>query len=163
LAHPIKRKELSMKGLKFAGTFLGVFLALILLTPAVRASETNQMTKLKFNQSIQIPGAVLPAGTYWFVVPDRIEEHDIVYVYNADRSDILAVLLTRPTTRTTTTESTELTLAEQSQGAPYALISWFYSGRTTGHDFIYPSQTQRGLDEERTITVFGQNANDYGY
>jgi len=54
-------------------------------------------------------------------------------------------------------------MAEQSQGAPYALVRWFYSGRTTGHDFIYPSQTQQGLDEDRTITVFGQNHNGYGY
>jgi len=152
-----------MKGIKFAGTFLSVLFALILLTPAARASENDQMTKLTFNQSIQIPGAVLPAGTYWFAVPDRIEEHDIVYVYNADRSNILAVLLTRPTTRTITTDSTELTLAQQSQGAPYALVGWFYSDRTTGHDFIYPSQMQQGIDEERTITVFGQNQNGYGY
>jgi hypothetical protein len=72
-------------------------------------------------------------------------------------------LLTRPTTRTITTDSTELTLAQQSQGAPYALVGWFYSDRTTGHDFIYPSQMQQGIDEERTITVFGQNQNGYGY
>jgi hypothetical protein len=152
-----------MKGIKFTATFVGVFLALILLMPAARASENDQMTQLTFNQPIQIPGAVLPAGTYWFAVADRIEDHDIVHVYNADRSEVLATLLTRPTTRTITTNSTELTLAEQSQGAPHALISWFYSGRTTGHDFIYPSQMQQGLDEERTITVFGQNRNGYGY
>lgn len=152
-----------MKGIKFVGTFFGVFLALILLMPAARASENDQMTQLTFNQPIQIPGAVLPAGTYWFAVSDRIEDHDIVHVYNADRSKVLATLLTRPTIRTITTESTELTLAEQSQGAPYALVSWFYSDRTTGHDFIYPSQMQQGIDEERTITVFGQHQNGYGY
>lgn len=152
-----------MKGIKFAGTLLSVFLALILLTPGARASEANQMTQLTFNQPIQIPGRVLPAGTYWFTVPDRTEDHDIVHVYNADRSEVLATLLTRPTTRTITTNNTELTLAEQSQGAPYALLTWFYSGRTTGHDFIYRNQTQRGLDEDRIITVFGQNENGYGY
>jgi len=152
-----------MRGLKFAGTFLAIFLALILLTPAARASEANQMTQLTFNQSVQIPGTVLPAGTYWFAVPERVEEHDIVIVYNADRSDVLAVLQTRPTERTITTERTELTLAEQSQGAPYALMSWFYSGRNTGHDFIYPNRMQQGLNEERTVTVFGQPATGYGY
>ena len=152
-----------MKGIKFAGTFLGLFLALILLTPAAWASENDQMTQLTFSQPIQIPGAVLPAGTYWFAVSDRIEDHDIVHVYNADRSKVLATLLTRPTIRTITTESTELTLAEQSQGAPHALVTWFYSDRTTGHDFIYPSQMQQGINEERTITVFGQRQNGYGY
>jgi len=73
-----------MKGIKFAGTFFAFFFALILLTPSVRASETDQMTQLTFNQPIQIPGRVLPAGTYWFAVTERIEDHDIVYVYNAD-------------------------------------------------------------------------------
>jgi hypothetical protein len=146
-----------MKGIKFAGTFLGAFLALILLTPAARASENNQMTQLTFNQPVRIPGAVLPAGTYWFAVPDRIEEHDTVIVYNADRSDVLAVMETRPTTRPTATDDTELTLAQQSKGTPDALVSWFYPDRTTGHDFIYPNQMQQGIDEEQTITVFGQN------
>lgn len=146
-----------MKGIKLAGTFLGVLLALILLTPAARASENDQMTQLTFNQPVQIPGAVLPAGTYWFAVPDRIEDHDIVHVYNADRSKVLATLLTTSTTRPITTDSTELTLAEQSQGTPYALVGWFYSDRTIGHNFIYPSQMQQGINEERTITVFGQN------
>jgi hypothetical protein len=152
-----------MRGLKFAGTFFGVLLALILLAPAARASENNQMTQLTFNQPVQIPGAVLPAGTYWFVVPDRVEEHDTVIVYNADRSDVLAVMETRPTTRPTPTDATELTLAEQSRATPDALVSWFYPGRTTGHDFIYPNQMQQGINEERTITVFGQNPNVYGY
>lgn len=152
-----------MRGMKFAGTLLAASLALILLAPAARASEANQASQLTFNQPVQIPGTLLPAGTYWFAVPDRPEDHDTVVVYNADRSDVLAVLQTRPTSRTITTDNKELTLAEQSQGAPDALVSWFHSGRTAGHEFIYPSQMQKGLDEERTITVFGQNQNGDGY
>jgi hypothetical protein len=49
---------------------LGLVLASVIMLPAARANEYDQATKLTFNQSIQIPGRVLPAGTYWFVLAD---------------------------------------------------------------------------------------------
>jgi hypothetical protein len=49
---------------------LGLLLALVMMLPYARASERDQATAITFNQSVQIPGRVLPAGTYWFVVSE---------------------------------------------------------------------------------------------
>src|ERR1700686_2849085 len=45
----------------------GLALASLIAFSGARASEIDQATKLPFNQSVQIPGQVLPAGTYFFV------------------------------------------------------------------------------------------------
>ncbi len=42
---------------------VGLALAFLML-PVTRASEEDQATKLTFSESVQIPGRVLPAGTY---------------------------------------------------------------------------------------------------
>jgi hypothetical protein len=40
------------------------------LADKTRADESNQAIEVKFSQSVQVPGQVLPAGTYWFVMAD---------------------------------------------------------------------------------------------
>ena len=47
---------------------LGLALASVVVLPTARADEYDQASKLTFNKSIQIPGHVMPAGTYWFVL-----------------------------------------------------------------------------------------------
>ena len=51
----------------------GLALASLLMLPVARGTEENQATKLTFNQPVEIPGHVLPAGTYWFVVAGSID------------------------------------------------------------------------------------------
>jgi len=46
-------------------------LACMVFLPTAQADEWNQMTKIKFSEPIEIPGAVLPAGTYWFVLANN--------------------------------------------------------------------------------------------
>ncbi len=55
-------------------TLAFVFASIIML-PAARADDHDQASKLTFNQSVQIPGQVLPAGTYWFVMGDLDSNH----------------------------------------------------------------------------------------
>ena len=47
-------------------------LAVLVALPAARADQSNQATKVTFSQPVQIPGRVLPAGTYWFELPEDI-------------------------------------------------------------------------------------------
>ena len=42
---------------------LGLALAFVMMLPSARASERDQATEITFNQSVQIPGRVLPVGT----------------------------------------------------------------------------------------------------
>ena len=75
-------------------SILGLLLALAFILPAAaRADEYNQATQLTFSQPVQIPGHVLPAGTYWFVLADSsIGDRNIIHIFNSDRSTLYATV-----------------------------------------------------------------------
>jgi hypothetical protein len=51
---------------------------------SARADEFNKLTILTFSQPVEIPGHVLPAGTYRFQLADSMGDRHIVQVFNAD-------------------------------------------------------------------------------
>jgi hypothetical protein len=133
---------------------LGLALASVIMLPSARADEIDQASKLTFSQSVQIPGRVLPAGTYWFVLAD-INSRNIVQVFNSDRSTLLASILTIDAQRLKTTEHTAMTFAEPGAMQPETILSWFYPADPFGHEFVYPKQEEQELAraKQRTVTV----------
>jgi hypothetical protein len=138
---------------------LGLLFTLVVFAPAARASDWDQATQLTFNRPVDIPGHVaLGAGTYWFTVPQGINAPNVVHIFNADRTKLIATVETIPTIAPKDTDDTELTFAEQSQRQPMALISWFYPGRAAGHEFLYSPREEARLSENEQITVIAQPA-----
>ncbi len=130
---------------------LGLALALLML-PVARASETDQATKLTFSQSVQIPGRVLAAGTYWFVVDPTYDSH-IVQIFSQDRSTLYATLQTIFAEYLEPSKGTEITFADRGSMQPEAIITWFYPGRTIGHEFVYPKQERNELANNKQHTI----------
>lgn len=133
----------------------GFVLTFLLLLPVARASETDQATKITFDHAVQIPGRVLPAGTYWFLLPDDVSKHNTVYIYNSDRTVRFATLLTAFVERKNPTDNTKITFAEGDPMHPEAILAWFYPGRTVGHEFLYSKQEGKelALDKRETVVV----------
>jgi hypothetical protein len=119
------------------------------------ADESDQATTVTFSQPIQIPGQVLPAGSYLFRLANPDSDRDIVQIFNADRTVLYATLQTIPTDREEPTSNTVVTLAEQGGGQPNVLLKWFYPGSETGNEFLYPKQKEKELaqDEQQTIVA----------
>jgi hypothetical protein len=120
---------------------------------AAHADELDLATTLTFNQPIQIPGQVLPAGTYFLKLADRDSATHMVQIFSSDRSVLYGTFLTIPTERQQPTGDTELTLAEPEAGGPDVLVKWFYPGRETGNEFVYSKQTERELAQDRQQTI----------
>jgi hypothetical protein len=120
---------------------------------AAHADESDQATTITFIQPIQIPGQVLPAGTYLFKLADSNSNQNIVQVFNADRTVLYATLQTIATERQEPTGHTVVTLAKQGAGQPDALLKWFYPGRETGNEFLYPTQKEKELAQDRQQTI----------
>jgi hypothetical protein len=120
---------------------------------AAHADEANQSTKLTFSQPVQVPGRILPAGTYEFVLENSLSNRNIVKIFNADGTELLANIQTIPTERTKETDGTSITLAQGQDAQPAALLTWFYPGMETGHEFIYskPVETQLSQDAKETL------------
>jgi len=91
------------------------------------------------NQPIQVPGKVLPAGTYVFKLLDS-NDLTLVAIFNDDESHLITTVQGISDFRTETPEKTILQLEERPSGQPQALKAWFYPGANDGVEFVYPTQ-----------------------
>jgi len=127
---------------------LSMFLGLV-----AHADETDQATKISFSEPIQIPGRVLPAGTYVFKLLNEDLGLHVVQVFNADRTALYATLQTIPTDRPEPTDHTVVALAQQGAGQPDALLKWFYPCQTIGSEFLYPKHEEKELAQDKQQTI----------
>jgi hypothetical protein len=145
---------------KALGSIVGSVLALAFMSfvPSARADLADQATQLTFNEPVQLPdNMVLPAGTYWFVVPDHVSGGQITQVFDVHRTRLLGTFLTAPAERTTLSADGQLTFGKIAPNAPMVLVSWFYPGEATGHELLYSPQQQSRLSEGDEITVLARN------
>ncbi len=133
-------KELDMKHVKtlvfvFALACLGAALA-----PQARADEWNRKTIMTFSAPVELPGVVLPAGTYVFKLADSSSDRDIVQVFNKEENHLYGTILAIPDYRVEPTDKTVVTFSERPAGSPEAIKTWFYPGDTDGYEFVYPKR-----------------------
>jgi hypothetical protein len=119
---------------------VGSFVVLLFCTvclPSSKAEQWNQATKVSFNVPIEIPGLVLPAGTYWFTLMSDDPDRNIVQVWSETREHLLATILTVPDYRLHPTGHEVIRFEERPSTQPEALQAWFYPGDNYGHEFVY--------------------------
>jgi LPXTG-motif cell wall-anchored protein len=129
--------------MKFVKTIFAVFALTLLsatLSIGARADEWNKKTVMTFSQPVEIPGQILPAGTYTFVLLDSPADRHIVQIFNADGSHIIATVLAINNYRLKPSGDTVVKFAERSGDNPEALKAWFYPGDNFGQEFVYPKQ-----------------------
>src|SRR3981081_4719292 len=121
------------------GTIGLMLLGGIFVVPASRGGETDKKTIVTINDPIQVPGKVLPAGTYVFKVLDP-NERTVVEIYNADETHLVTMVNGIPDSRPQTTDKAILQLEPQEPGQPEALKALFYHGDNAGVAFVYPTK-----------------------
>jgi hypothetical protein len=109
-----------------------------ILGAGAKADQWNRKTVATFSDSVEIPGQVLPAGTYIFKLLDSTADRNIVEVWNSAETQLLATLKTIPEVRTETQGKVIFEFDERSGDSPMAIRSWFFPGQSTGRDFVYP-------------------------
>jgi hypothetical protein len=114
-----------------------------IFAPGARADQWDKKTIVTFSNAVEIPGQVLPAGTYVFKLADSPTERHIVQVWNADESQILAAIMTIPKTRFEAPGESRFEFEERAGDSPMALKVWFYPGNSTGEEFTYSRYSYR--------------------
>lgn len=140
---------------------LATVLAFLTTLPLARASDQDQATKLTFSKAVQIPGHVLPAGTYWFVLEESNTAPNVVRVFNSDRSTLYATILTINAERSNPTDNTAITFAARQSMQPENLVTWFYPGFSTGHEFVYSNSEEKELAQLKKHTVIAAEQNQH--
>ena len=137
---------------------LGLMFAFVMFFEfAAHADEANQSTKITFSAPVQIPGKVLPAGTYLFQQEDANDDPNLIDIFNADRTVLYATVETVSADRMEATSGSTITLAEQGTGNPDVLVKWFYPGNTIGHEFTYPKQQEQAIAQAAHQTFVGSH------
>jgi hypothetical protein len=136
----------------------GFIIAFVLIFElAAHADDDNQSTSISFSEAVQVPGRILPAGTYQFVLANSDANRDIVWIFNADRTQLFATIQTVPTERARATSGTSLTLAQRPNGQSDALVTWFYPGTLTGYEFVYSKQEEKELTQDAKQSFVGDH------
>ncbi len=136
---------------------LGV--AAALFPPATRADEHDKLTKVTFSGPVEIPGQVLPAGTYWFRLLGSQSNRNIVQIYNEGRTKQIAMIMAIPDYRVQPTGKPVITFEERAANSPEAVKAWFAPGDNYGQEFVYPKPRAAQLAKASNQPVPSMPAN----
>jgi hypothetical protein len=142
-----------MKIMKAVFCLVAVTLLGATLAPSTRADEWNKKTIVTFSQAVEVPGKILPAGTYTFKLLDSLSDRHIVQIFNADGSHIITTILAIPNYRLQPTGQTVMKFSERPGDSPEALRAWFYPGDNFGQEFVYPKVRAIQLAQTTKVIV----------
>lgn len=129
-----------MKARNVLSLILGLFVLAGLIAIQAQAQTFNKRTTVTFNEAVEVPGQVLPAGTYTFTILNSYGMRNIVQIWNADKTQLITTILAIPNYRLEATEETVMKFSERPANQPLALKAWFYPGHGYGIEFVYPRQ-----------------------
>src|SRR5277367_2379301 len=132
-----------------------VFALGVLFGMVVRANADpwDQRTVFTFSAPVEVPGQVLPAGTYVFKLADSTSDRNIVQVFNKNEKHLYGTFLAIPDARLRPAGKPIFTFDETPAGSPEAVRAWFYPGQNFGHQFVYPKPKAVALAKANNIPV----------
>jgi len=107
------------------------------LGTSARADNWDRKTVVTFSDAVEIPGQILPPGTYVFKLVDLPANRNVVQIMNADQSFVYATVQTILRYRRNALDDTLFRFDERSNDSPEALRTWYYPGDNRGVEFIY--------------------------
>jgi hypothetical protein len=127
-----------MKTVKAVFCLLAIMLLGATVVPSAQADTWNKKTVVTFSQAVEVPGKILPAGTYTFKLLDSPSDRHIVQIFNEDGSQIITTILAINNYRLQPAGETIMKFGERPGDSPEALRAWFYPGDNFGQEFVYP-------------------------
>lgn len=147
----------------------------VALIPSAVADEHDKLTYMTFSAPVEVPGKVLPPGTYAFKLLDSTGNRNIVQIFDKDQKKLYATILGIPDYRPEPPDKTIVHFEERPTGSPEAIEAWFYPGDPYGVEFVYPHQRAMELakrtnhnvlsmrdDQQKTISTTATSASDAG-
>jgi hypothetical protein len=125
--------------------------------PTAPADEFDKKTIATFSGPVEIPGTVLPQGTYVFKLLDSTGSRNIVQVFDKDEKQLYATILAVPDYRMTPPDKPMIVFEERPAGSPEAIRAWFYPGDNYGEHFVYPSKRANELAKQSHHNVLSMN------
>jgi hypothetical protein len=119
-----------------AGLFMFAMFAAI-STQASHASVAVEKAVFTFTDPVQVPGRVLPPGTYLFKLEENEGDLNVVEIKNLTETKVYGVFVVGPLYRTTAPTRPAILFDESAPGTPKPIKAWFYPGDNYGKAFVY--------------------------
>src|ERR1700722_6929873 len=134
------QENMKMKIIKTVLAVLTLAMFGLICVSSAQGDGWNKKTVMTFSQPVEIPGQVLPAGTYTIKLVDIASERHVVQFLDADCIPGIATVFAINNWRLHPTGETVVKFAERAGDNPEALKGWFYPGDNFGQEFVYPKQ-----------------------
>ena len=136
---------LTLKGDRMKSNYKPILVALtvaVLASLAIRADAEpmDRAIRLSFSQPVEIPGMVLPAGSYVF---EDLQLGGLTRIWDANGLHVRATVITVPTERREPEENNTVILKKNGQHAPERVDAWFAPWESIGSEFVYPKASHR--------------------
>jgi hypothetical protein len=132
----ITAKSNRIRSAVVAMLFVAIF-GFVLVSHA-KADQWDKKTVVTFSGPVEIPGKVLPAGTYVFKLLNSASNRNIVQIFDKDEKQLFATMLAIPDYRLQPSDKPVIRFEERASGSPEAIKAWFYPGDVYGQQFVYP-------------------------
>jgi hypothetical protein len=115
--------------------------ALFVMPSTSRGDEWNRATRFTVNQPFEVPRMVLlPNTPYVIRMADTQGSRNVVQILDGTESHLLTMFMAIPSQRSEATDDSLFTFYETQPGSPLPMHEWFYPGRITGLEFLYPKE-----------------------
>jgi hypothetical protein len=116
-------------------------LAFVLLSAVSSPLKAESMGENKalvtFDRPVEVPGKVLPPGSYMF---KSLDNNELVQIFSADEKQLFATVVVIPEDRPAQDAAIDcfIQLNKTRADAPQEIEGFFLPGRLTGFQFVYP-------------------------
>jgi hypothetical protein len=127
--------------ISFAALALAISFVMGSVSP-LKAESPWEKAVVTFDRPVEVPGKVLPPGSYMF---KTVENNELVQIFSADERQLFATVLVVPEDRPAVSSDIDCFVQlnkTRGAGAPQEVQSFFLPGRTSGYLFIYPNTLQ---------------------
>ena len=106
------------------------------LSTKAHAQLMEQKISVTFSGPVEVPGQVLPAGTYVF---EELEDGVVTRILSGDEKHVVAMVFTIPEENKEPAPDAAVLLGpREREGSPQRVESWSFPGRSVGNEFLYP-------------------------
>ncbi|MBI2185804.1 MAG: hypothetical protein HYU37_01630 [Acidobacteria bacterium] len=118
--------------------FIWAGLLLVWVTAGTTLAQApDKQSQFTFKRAVEVPGTMLPAGTYTFRLLEG-PSRDLVQVMRDDGSTYAIFFARRHPQQPVPASKAELRFMETTPGVPPAVQTWWYPRERTGLEFVYP-------------------------
>jgi len=129
-------------------------ISLAMITVSADAQLLEEKMTVTFSGPVELPGRVLPAGSYVF----SAVEPNVTRITSADMKMDYGTYITVPEERQEPADKATIVLREKPTENPQRLDAWFYPGESIGNEFMYSPHSSHHQSPLASSEFIGRHA-----